>query len=82
MQLENPAQRRRLVDVIAALPDSDRTNVVRRLASLDRRITRRHKQDADLVDALLRILKSPNPQAQRLRELVADIVTKEIKANG
>jgi hypothetical protein len=37
--------------------------------------------DTDLIDALLRILKSPTPQAQRLRELIADIVRREI-ANG
>jgi len=29
--------------------------------------------DADLIDTLLRILKSPNPQAERLRELLKEI---------
>jgi hypothetical protein len=29
--------------------------------------------DANLIDALLRILKSPNPQAERLRELLKEI---------
>jgi len=35
MQLENPAQKRRLADIIASLPNSDRANVVRRLARVD-----------------------------------------------
>jgi hypothetical protein len=31
--------------------------------------------DANLIDALLRTLKSPNPQAERLRELIKGIAT-------
>jgi hypothetical protein len=34
----------------------------------------RRQQDADLVDSLLRILKSPNPQAERLPQLLKEIV--------
>jgi hypothetical protein len=34
-------------------------DTARRLARVDRLITRRHQQDSDLADALLRILKSP-----------------------
>jgi len=74
MQLENPAQKRRLVDVIASIPNSDRANVVRRLARVDRLITRQNKTDADLVDALLRIFRSQRPQSERLRELIKEIV--------
>ena len=74
MQLNNPAQQRRLADIIASIPDGDRANVVQRLTNLDRLIARRHKADADLIDSLKRILKSPNPQAERLRQLIKEIV--------
>jgi hypothetical protein len=49
-------------------------DTARRLAGLSRRITRRHQQDADLIDGLRRILESPNPQAVRLRQLIKEIV--------
>jgi hypothetical protein len=45
-----------------------------RLANLNRRVTRRQQQDTDLIHSLRRILESPNPQAQRLRELLKEIV--------
>jgi hypothetical protein len=73
MQLDNPKRQRSLADVVASLPDKDRADVARRLANLDRHIARANKADADLVDSLLRILKSPHPQAQRLRELLKEI---------
>jgi len=38
-----------------------------------RLIKRRHQQDADLVDSLLRILESPNPQAERVRQLIKEV---------
>jgi hypothetical protein len=38
--------------------------------------------DADLLDAIIRLLKSPTRQSQKLRELIADIVRHEIRTNG
>jgi hypothetical protein len=74
MQLENPKRQRRLADIVASLPDKDRAEVGRRLASIDRHVRRAHKADADLIDGLRRILTSQNPQAQRLRELLKEVV--------
>jgi hypothetical protein len=49
-------------------------DTARRLAKVDRLVTRRNSADVDLIDSLRRILESPNPQAQRLRELLKEIV--------
>jgi hypothetical protein len=75
MHLENPAQRRRLADIVASLPDSKRADVVRRLTKVERAIARMHERDTDLIDGLLRILKSPHPQAERLRQLIKEVVS-------
>jgi hypothetical protein len=72
MQLDNPQRQRRLADIVASLPDKDRADVVQRLTKVERAIARRHEQDADLIDGLLRILKSPHPQAERLRQLIKE----------
>jgi hypothetical protein len=48
-------------------------DTARRLAQVDRLMTRRHQQDADLIDSLRLILESPNRQAERLRELLKEI---------
>jgi len=71
MQLENPKRQRRLAGIVASLPDSKRTDVVRRLARVDRLMARRHQQDADLADALLRVLKSA--LGKELRDRIKEI---------
>ena len=73
MQLDNPQRQRRLADIVASIPDPARAEVARRLARVERAIARRHEHDADLIDGLLRILKSPHPQAERLRQLIREI---------
>jgi len=73
MLLNNPKQQRTLAEIVASLPDSVRAEAATRLAKLDRLIKRRHQQDADLVDSLLRILESPNPQAERVRQLIKEV---------
>jgi len=71
MQLNNPAQQRRLADIIASLSAPDRENVVQRLTNLNRMIARRHQQDLDLADSLLRVLKSP--LGKGLRDRIKEI---------
>jgi hypothetical protein len=73
LTLDNPKQRRTLAEIIASVPDSVRAEAAARLAKVGRLIARRHQQDADLIDGLRRILESPNPQAERLRELLKEI---------
>jgi hypothetical protein len=55
------------------LSEAERAVVAERLVRVDRLVTRRQQQDADLIDGLRRILESPNPQAERLRELLKEI---------
>jgi hypothetical protein len=73
MLLTNPKQHRTLAEIIASVPDSVRVEAATRIAKVNRLVTRRHQQDADLVDSLLRILESPNPQAERVRQLIKEI---------
>jgi len=60
-------------EIIARLSEAERAVVAERLVRVDRLVTRRQQQDADLIDGLRRILESPNPQAERLRELLKEI---------
>jgi hypothetical protein len=49
-------------------------DTARLLARAGRLVARRNQQDADLIDGLRRILESPNPQAEKLRQLIKVIV--------
>jgi hypothetical protein len=71
MQLENPELSRRMSDLVA---DHNRADIAGRLARLNRALASQNKADTDLIDTLRRILQSPNPQAERLRELLKGIV--------
>jgi hypothetical protein len=73
LRLDNPKQQRTLAEIVASVPDSARVEIATRLAKVGRLVTRRQQQDADLLDGLRRILESPNPQAERLRELLKEI---------
>jgi hypothetical protein len=75
MLLSNPKQQRTLAEIVADLPDAIKSEAATRIARVNRLLTRRNQQDSDLLDSLMRILKSPNPQAQRLRELIKGIAT-------
>jgi hypothetical protein len=77
MQLGNPRQQRTVAEILASLPDSDWTQLAQRLARLDRALSARHKADADLADALIRILKSPI--GKKLRQAIANITKEETK---
>ena len=70
MQLENP----KLSAIISSLPNDVRVEAARRLAALNRTMASQVKADNDLIDNLRRILQSPNPQAQKLRELIKEVV--------
>ena len=70
MQLENP----KLATLISSLPNDVRVEAARRLAILNRTLASQVKADHDLIDGLRRILQSPNPQAQKLRELIKEVV--------
>jgi hypothetical protein len=69
MRLENP----RLTAVIASLPSDTAAAVAVRLARLNRALANQNKADNDLIDALRRILQSPNRQAERLRQLLKEV---------
>jgi hypothetical protein len=62
VQLDNPARLRN-----RAVPGS---NVTQRIANA----MASNRVDLGLIDSLRRVLQSPNPQAQQLRELIKEIV--------
>ena len=62
-------------EIIARLSEAERAMLAERIARIERALDRRSKADADLIDGLRRILQSPNPQAQRLRQLLKEICT-------
>jgi hypothetical protein len=62
-------------EIIARLSEAERAMLAERIARIERALDRRSKADADLIDGLRRILQSPNPQAQRLRQLLKEIAT-------
>jgi hypothetical protein len=74
MQLNNPKQQRTLAEIVTSLPDGVRAEAATRIAKVNRLAASRHQQDVDLIDSLRRILESPNPQAERLRQLIKEIV--------
>jgi hypothetical protein len=67
VRLENP----KLTELIASTPDW--TGLTERLAKLTRALATQNKADSDLIDALIRILQSPNPQAERLKKLFKEV---------
>jgi hypothetical protein len=69
MQLENP----RLTAVIASLPPDIQAEAARRLARLNRTLALQNKAEAELIDTLRRVLQSPNPQAEQLRQLLKEV---------
>jgi hypothetical protein len=69
MLLDNPERSRRLAEVVAAAPANG--EITQRLVNL---LARQTKSDADLIDALRRVLESAAPQARRLRQLIKEIV--------
>ena len=71
MLLNNPKQQRALTEIVATLPDSARVEAITRIAKLDRILARRTKADADLADALLRVLKSA--LGKELRDRIREI---------
>jgi hypothetical protein len=71
MLLNHPKQQRTVAEIVADLPDSARVEAATRIAKLNRMITRRHQQDSDLADALLRILKSA--LGKELRDKIREI---------
>ena len=73
LKLDNPKQARTLAEIIAGMPDGAKVEAAKRLARVNRLLTRRTRADADLIDSLRWILESPNPQAERLRELLKEI---------
>jgi hypothetical protein len=73
MLLSNPKQQRTLAEIVADLPDAAKAEAATRIARVNRLIAGRHRQELDLIDSLRRILESPNPQAQRLRQLIKEV---------
>jgi len=69
---------RTTADIIAELSEADQAAVAKHMARIELELERKSMDrlpDANPIDALLRILKSPNPQAERLRELIEGIAT-------
>jgi hypothetical protein len=60
-------------DILARLPEADRMAAAKRMARIERMLARQSKQVTDTAADLISILKSPLPQAQRLRELIKEI---------
>jgi hypothetical protein len=75
MQLSNPARERRRAAIVDSLSSADRAKLAGHIVRFERALDRRHRQDADLADALLRVLKSPIGKALRDR-------IKELATNG
>jgi hypothetical protein len=71
MLLSNPKQQRTLAEIVADIPDTVRVAAATRIARVNRLMSRRHQQDSDLADALLRILKSP--LGKGLRDRIKEI---------
>jgi hypothetical protein len=61
-------------EIVKSLPEADRVLVANKLLELDRKLERLLKHDAAVVDSLVRVLQSRNPQSARLRQLLKDIV--------
>jgi hypothetical protein len=59
--------------ILSRLSEPERATVAERMVRIERLTTKRHQQDADLIDSLLRILSSANPQARKIRQLIKDI---------
>jgi hypothetical protein len=72
MQLENPKRARGLAAILASMRDTDRVGVAKRLARIERLITRQVNQDHELAISLLRVLDSPL-LGNELRAKIRDI---------
>ena len=74
MRLSNQAQERRRAAIVDSLSAADRAKLAGHLVRFEQALDRRYKQDADLVDALLRILKSPlgKELRNRIRKITAN----------
>jgi hypothetical protein len=72
MQLENPAQKRSLNQVIASMPDADRADIASRLTKIRRDFVRQSQRDAEIVESVIRILEHPGHRrlAEKLRNLI------------
>ena len=81
MQLENPRQQRRLNQVIASMPDAGMANLASRLVKFERTV-RQSRHDAEVVEAVVRILEHPAHQrlADKLRHLITKGTTHEANA--
>jgi hypothetical protein len=73
MLLSNPKQQRTLSEIVASLPDAVRAEAATRIARVNRLIASRQRQDSDLADALLRVLKSE--LGKELRDTIMEIST-------
>jgi hypothetical protein len=63
----------KIAEIVNRLPEADRVLVAEKLVELDRKLEQVRKFDTAVVDALVRVLKSPDPQAQNLRRLIREI---------
>jgi hypothetical protein len=78
MQLNNPAQQRTLVDIIAALPDDVKNEAAIRIAKLGRTLEQQNRFDAQVAESLDRILMNApaetlRPLAQQIRKRIREI---------
>jgi hypothetical protein len=62
-----------VAEIVDQLSEADRLLVAEKLVELDRKLERLLKRDAAIADSLFRFLKSKNPQAERLRDLIKEI---------
>jgi Mn-dependent DtxR family transcriptional regulator len=74
VQLENPRQQRRLNQVIASMPDAGVENLASRLLKFERTLVRQSRHDAEVVEAVVRILE--HPAHQRLADKLRHLITK------
>jgi hypothetical protein len=63
----------KIAEIVKSSPEADRALVTDKLVELDRKLERLLKRDAAIADSLFRFLKSKNPQAERLRDLIKEI---------
>jgi hypothetical protein len=60
-----------IADIVAELNPAVVSSAMVRI---ERHFKRQREQDCEFLDSLRRILESPNPQAQRLRQLIKEVV--------
>jgi hypothetical protein len=77
MRLENPAQQRSLANILASIPDAERTSIVHRLARVERLLEKMNDFDERVAASLDRILDAPRssvrPLAKQIRKRIKEI---------